>query len=66
VLDNTSNNDTTLKELAKVLRFDPVQQRLRCIGYIINLIAKSYIFRQDALTWEDNFKKAGLEEQRKL
>jgi hypothetical protein len=58
VLDNAPNNDTTLKELAKVLGFDPVQRRLRCMGHIINLITESYIFGQDVLTWEENFKKA--------
>jgi len=46
--------------------FDPILKRLRCIGHIINLIAESYIFRQDTSTWEDNFKKAGPRERRKL
>ena len=50
VLDNTTNNDTTLRELVKTIDFDPILKRLRCIGYIINLIAESYIFRQDAST----------------
>jgi len=36
------------------------------MGHIINLIAKSYIFGQDILTWETNFKKAGPGERRKL
>jgi len=36
------------------------------MGHIINLIAESYIFGQDTLSWEDNFKKAGLGERRKL
>jgi hypothetical protein len=50
VLDNTTNNDTTLRELAKTMDFDPILKRLRCIGHIINLIAELYIFRQDTST----------------
>jgi hypothetical protein len=50
VLDNATNNDTTLKELAKTMGFDPILKRLRCMGHIINLIAESYIFGQDAST----------------
>ncbi len=66
VLDNAKNNDTTLRELAKEMGFDPILKRLRCMGHIINLIAESYIFGQDASSWEDNFKKAGPGERRKL
>jgi hypothetical protein len=47
VLDNTGNNDTTLKELVKTLGFDLAKKRLCCIGYVLNLIAKAYLFRQD-------------------
>jgi len=39
-----------------------MQKRLRCIEYILNLIAKSYIFGQDALIFEINYKKALLGE----
>ena len=66
MLDNATNNDTTLDELAKHLDFDPEQRRLRCMGHIINLIAESYIFGQDASTWEKNFTKSGPGERRKL
>jgi len=44
VLDNATNNDTTLVELAKDLGFDLKERRLRCIGHIINLIAEQYLF----------------------
>jgi hypothetical protein len=63
VLDNAKNNNTTLRELTKQLDFDPILKRLRYMGHIINLIAKSYIFRQDVSSWEDNFKKADLGER---
>ena len=60
------NNNTTLKELAKTMGFDPILKQLCYIGHIINLITESYIFGQDASTWEDNFKKAGPRERQKL
>jgi hypothetical protein len=66
VLDNASNNDTTLVELGKHMGFDPILKRLRCMGHIVNLIAEAYIFGQDASSWEENFKKAGPGERRKL
>jgi hypothetical protein len=66
VLDNAPNNDTTLAELGKTIGFEPIQKRLRCIGYILNLIAKSYIFGQDILTFRENYKKASPGERRKL
>jgi hypothetical protein len=36
------------------------------MGYIINLIAKLYIFGQDILTFKENYIKALLGERRKL
>jgi hypothetical protein len=65
-LDNAPNNDTTLVELAKVLKFDPKEKRLRCIGHILNLIAESYLFGQDASSFKADFKKAGPLAQRQL
>jgi hypothetical protein len=66
ILDNAPNNDTTLVKLSKALDFDPVQKRLRYMRHILNLIAKSYIFGQDASTFEENYKKASPGERRKL
>lgn len=66
VLDNATNNDTTLVELAKTMGFDPIQKRLRCMGHILNLIAESYLFGQDASTFNEEFKKASLRERRML
>ncbi len=40
VLNNTTNNDIILIELTKSIDFDPLEQRLRYIGHILNLIAK--------------------------
>jgi len=43
-----------------------MQKRLYYISYILNLIAKSYIFGQDALTFEEDYKKALPKERREL
>ena len=66
MLDNALNNNTTLIKLSKTIRFKPIQKRLRYIGYILNLIAKSYIFGQNASTFEEDHKEALLGERRKL
>jgi len=58
MLNNALNNDTTLVKLRKTIRFEPIQKRLRYISHIINLIAKSYIFGQDILTFKENYIKA--------
>ena len=52
VLDNATNNNTTLVELGKVLGFEPKDRRLRYIGHVINLIVEAYLFGQDCSTFE--------------
>jgi hypothetical protein len=47
VLNNTLNNNTTLVELITTIKFNVKEKRLRCIGYILNLIIEEYLFRQD-------------------
>jgi hypothetical protein len=66
VLDNALNNDTTLVELVKTLKFDPKERRLRCIGHILNLIAERYLFGQDVSVFKEEYKKAGALERRAL
>ena len=66
MLNNASNNNITLVKLSKTMRFEPMQKRLRCIGYIFNLIAKLYIFGQDISTFEEDYKKASPKERREL
>ena len=58
VLDNATNNDTTLFKLSKSIKFDPKERRLRCIGYIINLIAEQYLFSQDSKSFKDEYKES--------
>jgi hypothetical protein len=66
VLDNALNNDTTLTKLAKTLGFDPKLKRLRCVGYIFNLIAERYLYRQDVSKFKEQYSKTGALERRKL
>jgi hypothetical protein len=66
VLDNATNNDTTLAELAKLWGFDYKEKRLRCMGHVINLIAEAYLFGQDESSWDDDYKVAGPADRRKL
>ena len=48
VTDNASNNDTCLAELGTKFGFDPVPRCLRCIGHVINLVARAFLFGEDA------------------
>jgi hypothetical protein len=66
VLNNASNNNTTLTELAKSIDFDPLKQRLRCMGHILNLIAEQYLFGQDAALFKTKYKAAGALGRRQL
>jgi len=66
VLNNALNNDITLIKLSKTIKFKLIQKRLYYISYILNLIAKSYIFGQDAFTFKEDYKEALLKERRKL
>jgi hypothetical protein len=47
VLDNASNNDTCMRELAEELGFNPIHRRLRCAGHVINLIARALLFGEN-------------------
>ena len=66
MLDNALNNNTTLIKLSKTIRFKLIQKRLHYMGYILNLIAKLYIFGQDISTFEEDYKKALPKEQQEL
>jgi hypothetical protein len=47
VLDNASSNDTAVDELGEELNFDATWRRLRCVGHVLNLIARSILFGKD-------------------
>lgn len=43
-LDNASNNDTMIRAVAEVCKFDAAHRRLRCNGHIINLAVQAFLF----------------------
>ena len=56
-LDNASNNDTMLEAIADRLAnlgipFDPKKRRIRCLGHIINLVVKSFLFGENRASLE--------------
>jgi hypothetical protein len=49
--DNAGNNDTYIRAILRELRLDikePDSRRVRCLGYIINLSAKAFLFGNDS------------------
>jgi len=46
--DNATNNDKALKLLLERITLDPVTSRLRCAGYIFNLVCTAILFRVDS------------------
>ena len=52
--DNASSNDTCVAEVIDLIRpdLDLGERRLRCMGHIINLIAKAFIFGNKSETFE--------------
>jgi hypothetical protein len=54
VLDNAKNNDTAVAHILSSIRPDlaPLERRLRCIGHIVNLVAKAFLFGADAKHYE--------------
>jgi hypothetical protein len=46
VADNATNNDIALAALSEHMAIDPVASRLRCAGYIFNLVYTTILFRK--------------------
>jgi hypothetical protein len=54
--DNAGTNNTIIRCILTNLRpdiKDPDSRRMRCLGYIINLAAKAFLFGKDADTFEE-------------
>lgn len=64
VLDNASNNDTALAELAKSLSFDISKKRLRCVGHMINLAADAFLTGGDPADLDKKIRKKSNQKQR--
>lgn len=54
ITNNASSNDTCITEIIDLIRpnLDANERRLRCIGHIINLIAKAFIFGNKSESFE--------------
>jgi hypothetical protein len=55
--DNAGNNDTCWRAICRKLRPDikaPDNRRVRCLGHILNLAAKAFLFGKDADAFEDD------------
>ena len=54
ITDNATSNDTCITEIIDLIRhdLDAKERRLRCIGHIINLIAKAFIFGNKSESFE--------------
>jgi hypothetical protein len=65
VLDNASSNDTCVAEILKALGInDTVEhRRLRCLGHIINLAAKAFLFGANSDVFEKEIDSVQLEEE---
>jgi hypothetical protein len=64
VMDKAYDNDHILEELQKAFKsIDPVGDRLRCIGHIINLVVKALLFGEGVSKFEKELIEAS-EEQR--
>lgn len=59
-LDNATNNETAMAEMAEELNIDPVQRRVRCIGHILNLVVKALLFGKDADAFEESLANGEL------
>jgi hAT family C-terminal dimerisation region len=67
VLDNASSNDTCVAEILKGLNInDTVEhRRLRCLGHIINLSAKAFLFGSDPNAFDEDIEKTQRYEELK-
>ena len=55
--DNDGRNDTCIRAILKKRRpdiKDPNSRRVRCLGHIINLAAKAFLFGKNAGAFEDS------------
>jgi hypothetical protein len=53
VCDNALNNDTCIEALGSELEFDHYERRIRYIGHVINLVARSLLFGKEPEALEE-------------
>jgi hAT family C-terminal dimerisation region len=67
VLDNATSNDTCVEEILKRLSINDTveRRRLRCLGHIINLSAKAFLFGSDPNAFEKDIENTQKYEELK-
>jgi hypothetical protein len=63
IMDNASNNDTCIQEIAKQYPAIKQQSRLRCVGHMLNLIVKALLFGQGVSKLERQLRGASDDER---
>jgi hypothetical protein len=58
VCDNALNNDTCIEALSSEFEFDHFKRRIRCIGHVINLVARSLLFGKELEALKEKLTKA--------
>lgn len=53
VADNASENDTCVRDLEEALGYHPSWRRVRCMGHIINLVARALLFGESPDSFEE-------------
>lgn len=61
VLDNISNNNRALEELACLISFGPEKKELRCVGLMMNLAVKAFSFESYPLDFNKKLEEEKLE-----
>jgi hypothetical protein len=62
ITDNASENLACLKLLAEELNVDIGKRHVRCVGYIINLVAHQVLFGSDIQSFEEELENVTAEE----
>jgi hypothetical protein len=57
-MDNASNNNTALDELVKRMLINKARTRLRCFGYIVNLVVKALLFSKGSSRFQSDLQAA--------
>jgi hypothetical protein len=59
--DNAYPNDTCLQFLGVEFGFEWEEKRLRCLGHVINLVAKAMVLGEGCSKWEKELQAAGTD-----
>jgi hypothetical protein len=66
VLNNASNNDTTVNFLARKLKFNKLHRHLRCGPHTLNLISQVLLWGRKAEAFNNDYTTSNLDEETQL